>query len=250
MLTDEEIIEECHREIRRLRSVVRELDEALYKEKSLNGMLHDLGCSPEHIRSMLQAEQDGRLFIVPCKTGATIYTIEENYFDCDHCKHGAKAKYSPQIQKVSCGLENGVHCPYYIKPHAVSGYTISNDKSGNMVLSDPGDFDCEGFGTIFGIDEKYYLSLEDAEKALTEMEKNECKEIDFGKIIFQSMVDTGRLSNTDRIDIAEIFNSENYARVGVTAFHYKGKKPFMFWNVCVDIRRQEVVWDTTTHYAL
>lgn len=74
--------------------------------------------------------------------------------------------------------------------------------------------------------------------------------IDIKMLIFQAMVDTGRLSNTDRIEIVEDVHFGEYARVGITAFHAGKKKPYKYWNICVDTVRKEVVWDTTTSYAI
>ena len=69
-------------------------------------------------------------------------------------------------------------------------------------------------------------------------------------LIFQAMVDTKRLLNTERIEIVDVFLEGRYARVGITAFHARKKKPYKYWNVCVDTVRKEVVWDTTTSYTI
>ena len=51
------------------------------------------GQEPDHIRDLLQAEQDGRLVVLPCKAGDTVYQIDAErvyesevkwiIFDCD-----------------------------------------------------------------------------------------------------------------------------------------------------------------------
>lgn len=74
--------------------------------------------------------------------------------------------------------------------------------------------------------------------------------IDIKTLIFQAMVDTGRLSNTDRIEIVEYIHFDEYARVGITTFHARKEKPYKYWNVCVDTVHKEVAWDTTTSYDI
>lgn len=41
------------------------------------------GHEPEHIRDLIQAEKDGRLIVLPCKVGDTVYVIGES---CDFCE--------------------------------------------------------------------------------------------------------------------------------------------------------------------
>ena len=38
-----------------------------------------LSTTPDHLRDLLQAEQDGRLVVLPCKVGDTIYYTMEGY---------------------------------------------------------------------------------------------------------------------------------------------------------------------------
>lgn len=40
----------------------------------------------ERVRELAQAEEDGRLVVLPCKK-STVYTIEEDYFNCAKCRH-------------------------------------------------------------------------------------------------------------------------------------------------------------------
>lgn len=74
--------------------------------------------------------------------------------------------------------------------------------------------------------------------------------IDIKALIFQAMVDTGRMSKTDRIEIVEYIHFNEYARVGITAFHARKEKPFQYWNLCIDTVNKDVVWETTTHYDI
>ena len=60
--------------------------------KTVESMYDGLG-NPDHIRDLLQAEQDGRLVVLPCKVGDTVYQIDAErvyesevkwiIFDCD-----------------------------------------------------------------------------------------------------------------------------------------------------------------------
>lgn len=70
--------------------------------------------------------------------------------------------------------------------------------------------------------------------------------------ILNCMIETGRLSPGDKIEIIEI-NGENgsdYRRVSVLATHIRCKKPFIYWNICIDIARNLIHWDTSTFYYL
>ena len=52
-----------------------------------------LSTTPDHLRDLIQAEQDGRLVVLPCKVGDTVYQIDAErvyesevkwiIFDCD-----------------------------------------------------------------------------------------------------------------------------------------------------------------------
>jgi len=60
---------------------------------------------------------------------------------------------------------------------------------------------------------------------------------------------TGRISPKDRIEIVEkSCNSSDYARVGLYAYHGRKKQPFVYWNICIDMARELVHWDTSTFY--
>lgn len=119
----------------------------------------------ERAQELAHAEKDGRLVVMPCKNG-TVYTIEEDYFNCGECKHGNMARYQVQIDRVSCDMDNGFHCPFYIKGHEVSGFEITFDETGGIVLSLPGEFGYEGLEQFSGIDGKVYYTREEAEAAL------------------------------------------------------------------------------------
>ena len=63
-----------------------------------------------------------------------------------------------------------------------------------------------------------------------------------------ALVSTGRLNPKDRIEIVEKNESGDYARVGIVAFHGRQKKPFVYWNICVDVVKELIHWDTSTFY--
>lgn len=66
-----------------------------------------------------------------------------------------------------------------------------------------------------------------------------------------SLIETGRISQKDRIEIIEkIVNESDYVRIGLYAYHGRKKKPFVYWNICVDVARELVHWDTSTFYYL
>ena len=124
------------------------------------------GHEPGHIRDLLQADKDGRIVVLPCAIDAEVFTIEESYFDCENCEHGAKAKYDTKINRRSCGMDNGEHCPYYIEMHIAEGFTIGADDAGKPSISAPGEWDYEGLEEFSGIDGKWYKTREEAEAAI------------------------------------------------------------------------------------
>lgn len=110
-----------------------------------------LTISLDRLRELAEAGRDGRLVVLPCKVGDTVYTIEQHYLDCDNCEQECRE------------FERGQHCPCVIKEHIVEGFYISDDG-----LSAPGEWDYEGLECFRGIDGKWYLTRDAAVKALEE----------------------------------------------------------------------------------
>lgn len=63
-----------------------------------------------------------------------------------------------------------------------------------------------------------------------------------------ALISTGRIGPKDRIEIIEKTESGDYARIGIIAFHGRQKKPFVYWNICVDMARELIHWDASTFY--
>lgn len=104
---------------------------------------------------------------LPCKPGATVYTINEDYFACDGCAHEVHARYIPEISRRGC--DTGLHCPLRIREHIVKGFEVSASPDGKWIVSRPGEWGYEGLEEFSGYGEKVYYSREDAEKALDEL---------------------------------------------------------------------------------
>ena len=69
--------------------------------------------------------------------------------------------------------------------------------------------------------------------------------------IKNALISTGRIGTKDRIEIVEkSANGNDYARVGLYAYHGRKKTPFVYWNICVDVARELIHWDTSTFYYL
>ena len=65
--------------------------------------------------------------------------------------------------------------------------------------------------------------------------------------IKRALISTGRISTNDRIEIVEkSANGNDYAMVGLYAYHGRKKMPFVYWNICVDVARELIHWDTST----
>lgn len=126
----------------------------------------------DHIRDLVRAEKEERLVVLPCKNN-TVYTIEEDYFNCAECRYWSRARYQAKIDKVSCDMDNGEHCPFYIKEREVEGFEISFDITGKSVLSAPGNFGYEGLEQFYGVDGKVYYTREEAEAALKKREEKQ-----------------------------------------------------------------------------
>lgn len=125
----------------------------------------------EWAKELAQAEKDGRLVVLPCKDD-TVFTIEEDFFNCDQCKNKANARYQPHIDRISCDFDNSEHCPLRVEEHKVEGFEISF-KEGDPVVSLPGAYGYEGLETYSGFDGKCYYTREEAEAALEKREEEE-----------------------------------------------------------------------------
>jgi len=70
--------------------------------------------------------------------------------------------------------------------------------------------------------------------------------------LLQALIDTGRLSPGSKIEILSIEGEprSDYRRIEILATKKHCKKPFMYWNICVDTARELIHWDTSTFYYL
>lgn len=53
-----------------------DLKKAFNEDAILKLAAQALGTTPDHLRDLIQAEQDGRLVVLPCKVGDTVYQID------------------------------------------------------------------------------------------------------------------------------------------------------------------------------
>ena len=75
--------------------------------------------------------------------------------------------------------------------------------------------------------------------------------MDIHTAIKNALIGTGRIGSKDRIEIIEkSVNGNDYVRVGIYAYHGRKKIPFVYWNICVDVARELIHWDTSTFYYL
>lgn len=76
-------------------------------------------------------------------------------------------------------------------------------------------------------------------------------EMDIMTGIRNAMIETGRIAPRDRIEIIEkSVGTSNYTRLGIYAYHGRQKKPFVYWNICVDMARELIYWDRSTFYYI
>ena len=52
----------------------------------------------KHIQELLAAEKEGRLVVLPVRLGSPVYTVIEDYFACNDCKHKNEAVYTPHFK--------------------------------------------------------------------------------------------------------------------------------------------------------
>ena len=72
----------------------------------------------------------------------------------------------------------------------------------------------------------------------------------YQEAIKNSLIETGRISSKDNIKIIGKTESGDIARVEIYVNHGRQKKPFVYWNICVDMARDLIHWDTSTFYYL
>lgn len=70
--------------------------------------------------------------------------------------------------------------------------------------------------------------------------------------ILDCMIDTGRACPTDRIALVDVTGepSSDYRRVEVTLTKARCKKPYVAWNLSLNIARNTINWETSTFYYL
>lgn len=76
--------------------------------------------------------------------------------------------------------------------------------------------------------------------------------MDVQTAIRNALVSTGRIGPKDRIEIIGKSGApaSNYARIEIHAFHGRRKMPYVYWNICVDMARELVHWDSSTFVYL
>ena len=70
--------------------------------------------------------------------------------------------------------------------------------------------------------------------------------------IRNALVETGRISPRDRIEIISKSGevASDYVRIEVNVFHGRRKKPFVYWNISVNMARELIYWDASTFVYL
>lgn len=105
----------------------------------------------EKLAAYETAEEEGRLVVLPCKPGITLYILRKKYTKC--------SKHNEEFDESSCcGCEDECDSRlfYYIVP--------CPDVTAEQILE---------FERLRALNKKVFFSKEEAEKALKEMKKNE-----------------------------------------------------------------------------
>ena len=82
-----------------------EPEQVLELKNFTQGGIHKIDDGWKHVQELLQAEQDGRLVVLPCKVGDTVYEISNNTDACNGCQHyegiyGSGESWCAQIDDV------------------------------------------------------------------------------------------------------------------------------------------------------
>lgn len=107
---------------------------------------------------LIEQIKDGTVIDLPCKVGGTVYTVEEDVFNCEECPHGGEG-YDGRSKCTYDGM-----CPLKIDEHICEGYEISG-KDGIAIVSSPGEWGYEGLEHFFGKDGRCYFTHDKAESA-------------------------------------------------------------------------------------
>ena len=130
------------------------------------------GLTPDKLpraAELVNADDEGLCVVLPCEVGSTVYTIFEDYFECENCEHKNETQYNKIVGRMCCALTGGRHCPYRIKEHVVGGFEVGqNEETGKLFLSAPGMWGCEGLKPFVGVDGCWYHTRAEAEAALTD----------------------------------------------------------------------------------
>lgn len=127
----------------------------------------------DRLEKICDAEREGRLVVLPCKVGDTVYTIEEKYYPCSECDLDESKRDMCYRKKTGYPVETIHECPevIYIKEHVARGFDIDGTLETGAILSLPGKWGYEGLEHFCGRDGKCYYTREEAEAALKEESK-------------------------------------------------------------------------------
>ena len=115
------------------------------------------------VEKLAEAAEAGRLVILPCAVGDTVYCLEQDFIPCMHdseiCPH-SRHQYSSSRKAIHCPHT----CPdrFFIEEHKVQGFEYDGRP---LQLCDAGEWGCEGL-EHFPCQGGVFLSREEAEKEL------------------------------------------------------------------------------------
>lgn len=60
------------------------------------------GSKADRLKELSDADNAGRLIVLPCKVGDTVWVVDCEYMDCNNCDHLEHGKYCPYLNKPVC----------------------------------------------------------------------------------------------------------------------------------------------------
>lgn len=117
-------------------------------------------------QTLIEAEREGRLALLPCKVGSRVYVIREALLSCDKCPHRSEARYVPDINCQACDLSNGKHCPIFIEEKVAEGFEVMCGEDGKIYVKGPGEWSYEGLMPYESYNGEIYYTEDAAKEAL------------------------------------------------------------------------------------
>lgn len=68
----------------------------------------------------------------------------------------------------------------------------------------------------------------------------------------QELISQKKIDEDSTLDVTSITlqSGSKWTRIEALATRLRCRKPYMYWNICIDLDKEEIYWPTTTCYNL